>query len=127
MRTQFSDEALAILNAMPLNPTATYRYEHLSGGFVWSDELPRGWTSDCEAVWEGDLYRYLIHFRAQITLGKQDLGEHPLWRQLETHAPNWPGLVPERRSARMRKRLLAAERLADRCYRKMFDEGECDL
>lgn len=47
----FSEAALAILDAMPVDPNATYQYEHLSGGFIWSDEFPPiGSSVEREAV-----------------------------------------------------------------------------
>ena len=116
--TTFSDAALALLDAMPLDPNATYSYEHLSGGFVWSDEFPRISTPEWNIVSHDDLYRHLWHIRRLITLGDTDLESLPLWQQLVNHAPSWPGLLPERRTGRIVKRLRAAVRLAERCYNK---------
>jgi hypothetical protein len=119
-----SGKALEILNAMPLDPNATHAYEHLSGGMLWSDEFPDVGSRDWEAVSVGFLYRFLIAARRDITIGAASPRFQELWRLVETHSPNWPGLRPERRSEGMRKRLLAAERLAKRCYEKTFDGEE---
>lgn len=122
--TQFTDAALAVFDRMPFDPAATYAYEHLAGGFVWTDEFPPVSSDNWKSLSHDDLYRFVIHIRRSITLGNEELLSLPLWRQLEQHAPHWPGLRPERRTGRIRKRLLAAERLAERCYDKLFDEPE---
>ena len=120
----FSDQALAILNALPVDPDATYAYEHLSGGFMWTDEFPPLRSADWKIVRHDYIYRYLINMRRCITLGDSALESTPLWLQVVNNAPDWPGLLPERRTGRIVKRLLAAERLAHRCYERM--EDECD-
>ncbi len=120
----FSDAALAILDALPVDPNATYAYEHLSGGFYWSDEFPSFDSADWQIVRHDDLYRFLIRIRRCITLGDDSVESTPLWQQVMAHAANWPGLLPERRSGRIVKRLVAAERLADRCLKKL--EAEFD-
>ena len=116
------DAALRILNSMPFDPNATHFYEHLSGGMLWSDEFPTVGTPEWGAVSEGYLNRALIAARHDITLGESSPRFQRTWQQVEKHAPNWPGLRPERRSERMRKRLLAAKRLAAKCYEQMFDD-----
>ena len=124
--TQFSDAALAILDAMRHDPDATYSYEHLSGGFYWSDEFPPFDSADWKVVGHDYIYRYLIRIRRCITLGDTALESSPLWQQVSSLAPNWPGLLPERRSGRIVRRLRAAERMADRCLEKLeakFDEA----
>ena len=120
--TTFSDAALAVLDAMSVDPNATYSYEHLSGGFWWSDEFPRILSPEWGVVSHDYLYRYLLNFRRQITLGESEIESHPLWEQVVNHAPTWPGLLPERRAGRIVKRLRAAVRAAHRRYEKMGDE-----
>ena len=122
--TTFSDAAIAILNSMVVDPDATYSYEHLSGGFYWSDEFPPTDSPDWDIVGHDYLYRFLIRIRRCITLGDDSVAATPLWQQVLVDAPNWPGLLPDRRSGRIVKRLLAAERLADRCLAQL--EAECD-
>ena len=121
---KFSDEAIAILNAMPVDPDATYSYEHLSGGFMWTDEFPPLRSAEWKIVRHDYIYRFLINMRRCITLGDTSHESTALWQQMVNDAPNWPGLLPERRSGRIAKRLLAAERLVDRCLDKL--EAECD-
>ncbi len=117
--TLFSDAALAVLNGMAFDADAAYSYEHMSGGFVWSDEFPKLFTPDWTTVSHDYLYRYLIQFRRKITLGIANADDLPLWQQVIANAPNWPGLALERRTGRIVKRLEAAERAAARCYDKL--------
>ena len=117
--TSFSDSALAVLDGMPIDPCATYFYEHFSGGFIWSDEFPHLSSTEWGIVSHDYLYRVLIQFRRRITLGIADPETLPLWQQVFRHAPNWPGLALERRTGRIVSRLRAAERAAHRCYEKL--------
>lgn len=122
---QFSEQALAVLNALPFHANARFFYEHLSGGFVWSDDFPSIDSPEWTVVSHDCLYRYMIRIRRCITLGDMALESHPLWRQVVSGAPDWPGLKPDRRSARIAKKLRAAERIAERCYKKLSgDAGE---
>ena len=125
--TTFSDAAIAILNSMVVDPDATHSYEHLSGGFYWSDEFPPTNSPDWDVVGHDYLYRFLIRIRRCITLGDDSVAATPLWQQVLTDAPNWPGLLPDRRSGRVVKRLRAAERLADRCLEKLEAEFDGDV
>ncbi len=122
MVDQFSNAALRVFNSMLFDPNASYDYEHLAGGMLWSDELPTVGTPKWDAVSKGCLYRFLIAARHDITLGESSPRFQGIWQQVEKYAPHWPGLRPERRSERMRKRLLAAKRLAAKCYERMFDD-----
>ena len=115
---------LRILDAMPVDPSASHFYEQLSGGFLWSDEFPTGDPAKWEIVSHDYLYRWILHLRARITKGETELADFPLWQQLVENAPNWPGLHPERRSEEVRRRLFAAERLAERCYKRLEQEFE---
>lgn len=120
--TLFNDAALAVLDGMTCDPDATCFYEHLSGGFIWSDEFPKPFTPDWTTVSHDYLHRYLVQFRRRITLGLADAKELPLWQQVLANAPSWPGLAIERRAGRIVKRLLAAERAAKSCYDKLEQE-----
>ena len=122
MADQFSDAALQILNSMPFDPNATYAFEHMSGGMIWSDELPDFGSPEWETMSNGFQYRFLIAARHDITLDEPSPRFEELWQQVENRAPNWPGLHPERRGVRMRKKLRAAKRLAAKCYERMFDK-----
>jgi hypothetical protein len=124
MTSQFSDAALEVLSRMSFDPNASYGYEHLSGGFIWSDEFPPLSSPNWHTVSEGYLCRFLVAARHDITLGEAQPRFYPLWQQVLEFAPNWPGLRPERYSSeRIQKRLLAAKCLASRCYDRMFDDS----
>ncbi|KLU05953.1 hypothetical protein RISK_001804 [Rhodopirellula islandica] len=111
---------------MVVDPNATYSYEHLSGGFWWSDEFPPDDSPDWETVGHDYLYRSLIRIRRCITLGDDSAATVPLWQQVLTDSPNWPGLCPDRHTGRIVKRLLAAERLSDRCLAQLEAESAGD-
>jgi hypothetical protein len=119
----FSAAALAVLDRRPFDPAARARYEIMSGGLMWPDEFPRPGTPEWEAVSPNWVYRYLIAYRASITLGEERPAFRPVWEQVVRHAPHWPGLRAERRGERARRRLLAAKRRADRC----LDELEAEI
>ena len=52
------------------------------------------------------MYRFLIAARHDITFSKPLPRFQGIWQHVENHAPNWPGLRPERRSERMRNGFL---------------------
>jgi hypothetical protein len=111
----FSPAALAILDRQQYDPVAKGSYELLSGGLIWSDELPRSGTPDGAIVRALSAYRFLFASRASITLDEKCPKFRPVWEQVLQGAPIWPGLRPDRRGERARKRLLAAQRREDKC------------
>ncbi|GAB5406713.1 MAG: hypothetical protein Aurels2KO_49440 [Aureliella sp.] len=116
---KFTDEAIAILGALQADPDADYSYDHLSGGFLWTDEFPPIDSSAWTIVKHDYIYRFLLRMRRCITLGDTAIEQTPLWQQMINDAPNWPGLLLERRSGRIVKRLIAAERIANTCLDKL--------
>jgi hypothetical protein len=123
----FSPAALAILNGQQYDPAAKGSYELFSGGLMWPDETPDHGAPGRELLSLGLVYRYLIAYRADITLGEGRAEFRPVWEQVVQHAPNWPGLRPERRGEQARRWLLAAKRRADRCLDELerrFDEEQ---
>jgi hypothetical protein len=120
----FTTAALAVLDSQQYDPEAKGSYELMSGALVWSDELPK--LSEAWAVVaQGDIWRFLVAYRASVTLGKEQVAFRAVWEQVVQHAPNWPGLRPERRGDKARRRLLAAKRRSDRCLdelQRKFDE-----
>lgn len=106
----FSDAALAVLDQMPFDSTARGRFELMSGGLMWADEFPPPGSAEWEVVRAEWVYRYLIAFRRALTLGEERDELRPVWEQVTRHAPNWPGLRPERRGERAARRLRAAIR-----------------
>jgi hypothetical protein len=110
----FSDEALAVLDQLSFDPAACGQFEWLSGGLMWADEFPPLGTPERQAMSQAGAVGCLLAARAAVTLG-QDSGFLPVWEQVARHAPNWPGLRPERRGEAALRRLRAALRRQDRC------------
>ena len=98
---------LNLLDALELDPSATVHYEWLSGGLVWSDELPRDEAAR-RVVTRSHAFKYVLAYRASVTVGKERAEFRPHWEQVQTHAPHWPGLQPDRRNDEARSRLLAS-------------------
>jgi hypothetical protein len=115
----FSDAALAILDRMPFDVEARGSFEIMSGGLIWPDEFPRPGTDAWAAIAPGWLYRFLIAYRASITLHPAQAKPYELWQQVVQHAPNWPGLRPERRGEQARRRLRAALRRQAKCLAEL--------
>jgi hypothetical protein len=112
----FTPEALAVLDRQPYDPAAKGRYELMSGGLIWGDEFPELGSAERQSISAGDVWRFLVAYRASITLGdKEWVALRPLWEQVVREAPNWPGLRPERWGEKARKRLLAARRRQAAC------------
>ncbi len=113
---RFSEDGLTVLDRQAYNPEARSGYDMLSGGLMWPDEFPRFGSPEWEAIAPNYPYRYLIAYRAAITLGEERAEFRPVWEQVARHAPNWPGLHPERRGSRAKRRLLAAKRRQAHCF-----------
>jgi hypothetical protein len=111
----FSTATLAVLDRMPFDPAARGRFEVMSGGLLWPDEFPRPGTPEWGIVSPHWVYRYLLAYRVSITLGEERAELRPVWEQVARHAVNWPGLRPERRGERARRRLQAALRRQGKC------------
>src|SRR5207253_849591 len=102
----FSAAALAVLNHRPYDPVAKGQYELMSGGLIWGDEFPKPGTPERDLVMPAWGYRYLIAYRAALTLGEERAEFRPVWEQVLREAPDWPGLRADRRGGKARKRLL---------------------
>ena len=111
----FSARGLAVLNRQVFDPAARGHYEFLSGGLMWPDEFPRPGTAEWAEIAPGHAYRFLLACRAAITLGVARADSAPIWDQVMRGAPDWPGLRPERRGDRARRRLQAGFRIRDKC------------
>ena len=122
----FSKKAIQILNNMEFDKDATYFFEVMSGGFLWSDEFPDSESSDWKDFQHDYIYRYLLALRRQIMLEREGKQQHPLWIQVTTKAPNWPGLRHERLTGRIVRRLRAAIRKSNYEIEKAFEECEDD-
>jgi hypothetical protein len=115
----FTEFALTILNCLPFDPQARGRFEYLSGGLVWADEFPPHGSPEWTVIEPGYLYRHLLAYRASITLAQEYATSHELWEQVAEHAPNWPGLRPERRGEQAKRRLQAALRVQEKCFAEL--------
>ncbi len=115
----FSEAGLSILNRQVYNPEARAGYDVMSGGLMWPDEFPPFGPVAWAMVSPNHVHRYLIAYRAAITLGEERAEFRPVWDQVVRHAPNWPGLHTERRGERARRRLLAAKRREARCLAEL--------
>jgi hypothetical protein len=111
----FSAAALAVLDRQPFDPTARGSYEMMSGGLIWRDEFPEYGSPEWQLVATDWVYRYLIGYRASITLGEERAELRPVWGQVVQGAPNWPGLREERRGDNARRRLSAARQSSRLC------------
>ncbi len=59
----------------------------MSGGFLWSDEFPERNSKEWLVVGHDDIYRYLLAVRREVTLGRTERENHPLWQQVIKEAP----------------------------------------
>jgi hypothetical protein len=120
----FSDAALAVLDRMSFDPAARGKLEVMSGGLMWPDEFPRPGARQWEPLQPGCLYRFLLAYRALITLNPEHAQAFDLWEQVVRDAPNWPGLRAERRGEAARNRLRAALRRFDKCLAESESDPE---
>src|SRR5438105_8031694 len=104
----FSTDALAVLNKMLFDPTACGSFELMSGGLIWSDEFPPPGAPGWAAISPNWVSRFLLAYRASITLGEERAELRPVWDQVVKQAANWPGLRPERRGVPALRLLKAA-------------------
>ncbi len=113
-----SATTLRLLDGMVCNSLAKAGYDIMAGGLVWPDEFPPFGDPAGREVWRGYLPRFLVAYRASLTLGeaRTELRElRELWDQVSRDAPHWPGLREDRRGEKARARLLAARRRDQIC------------
>jgi hypothetical protein len=84
------------------SPAATRSAELMSGGFMWSDEMPARWYFDPDY---GYTFRFLIGFRASLIRGEPMEGLRPIWDEVRRLCPQWPGFRPERSDPALREEL----------------------
>lgn len=111
-------EALALLECDPdLDPV----YEGFSDSLIWLDEINSEFEEACRPILPeaGSVIRSLWAYRASVVRGSADSRFERLWAEMESNYPNWPGLLPDRRSTRWRAHLeIQAEEFLRAC-----DEG----
>jgi hypothetical protein len=109
------------LRGVRYDPKAERSYELMSGGFVWSDEYPAGFTFTV-----GDFaFRFLVGYRASLIRGAPREELRSVWDAVLAGCPDWPGFRPERRSTdlvteldRASKRMMRSVDALDRACRK---------
>jgi len=116
----FSDAALAILDRMPFDARAVPVYDMISGGLHWHDEFPKPPDPAWEIVRAGWAFRFLLGYRASLTIAKERPELRLPWQQVVELAPRWPGLRPERVGDAPRQLLLVAKRRDERCLAKLL-------
>jgi hypothetical protein len=62
----------------------------LSGGLVWSDEIPK------EEIGDQLMFRYLVKWRTDMIQQAVHPDVLQYWKAAKTAFPNWPGFLPER-------------------------------
>jgi hypothetical protein len=120
----FSANALAVLDRMPFDPAARGSFEQMSGGLIWPDEFPPPGSPGWAVISPNWVYRFLLAYRASITLGEERAEFRPVWDQVVQQAANWPGLRPERRGEPALRRLRAALRRQDKCLAELESQME---
>jgi hypothetical protein len=112
---------IEVFHGLRYDPQAKRSYELMSGGFVWSDEYPAGFS------WgTGDFaLRFLVGYRASLVRGAPREELRSVWDAVLAGCPDWPGFRPERRSTdlvgeldRASKRMMRSVDALDRASRK---------
>lgn len=112
------------LRALSYDLGAVRSYEMMSGGFIWSDELPP--SDRYSEARDGDYaLRFLFGYRASLIRGRPDESLRPVWDAVLAACPSWPGFRPERCSGSLAPELeqegKRAMRRLDR-YSRVLDK-----
>jgi hypothetical protein len=94
------------LRRLRADPQATRQFEMMSGGFLWSDEKPAGY-SDAAADYA---LRRLLAYRASLVRGRPREELASTWEAVLAACPEWPGFLPERRSPALAEELDRASK-----------------
>lgn len=73
------------------DPTASVKYEIMSGALIWSDETNT--ETPIYVIWA---LRQLFAYRTQLMLNNSE-PDNEFWNQCVGLFPNWIGFLPERR------------------------------
>ena len=92
------------LRGLTVDPSATRHFEMMSGGFLWSDEKPAGY-SDSAADYP---LRHLLAYRASLVRGQPREELRSVWDAVLAACPQWPGFLPERCSPALAEELERA-------------------
>ncbi len=97
------DKIAPKLNQLREDPNARVHYELMSGGLVWSDELP-SW--DQLETGESHCLRAVWRFRSSLIMGTPEEKHRASWERAQEVFPDWPGFLPQRRSAIWRETFM---------------------
>src|SRR5437016_3174312 len=85
-----------LLNQLSLSADAECFYEWLSGGLLWTDEIP-----DLSSV-PPDTFQALrgvLWYRTALILGEPEKRDQALWPKMESLFPGWSGLAQAQENA----------------------------
>src|SRR5262249_25832570 len=85
-------EFAQVLDGLKFDENAKRMYEYLSGGFLWSDEMPHDSPHESATT----LIKALTAYRASLILNEERSEFKGLWDEARGRFPNWPGFRPER-------------------------------
>lgn len=85
-----------LLSCSP-EPKPKRQFDIMSGGFIWSDEIPE--NTPTPIVWR---LRPIFGHRAAVSLGNDTSDYEDDWRRLQELCPGWPGFIAERSSTKLR-------------------------
>ena len=97
---------IEVLRGCRHDPDAKRSYELMSGGFVWSDEYPSGFSF----ATDDSAFRFLVGYRASLIRGAPREELRSVWDAVLAGYPDWPGFRPERRSTDLVVELDAASK-----------------
>jgi hypothetical protein len=103
------------LRRLTVDPSATRHFEMMSGGFLWSDEKPAGY-SDAAADYS---LRHLLAYRASLVRGQPREELRSVWDAVLAACPQWPGFLPERRSPALADELERASKSSMRSLERL--------
>jgi hypothetical protein len=76
------------MDGLARDPNARLSYDLLSGGLIWSDEVPN------EPIGDMLMFRYLLKWRTDIILEKVHPDVWQYWSAAKSAFPKWPGFAP---------------------------------
>jgi hypothetical protein len=83
------------LKVLKKDDNAAPFFDHMSGGFIWSDEKLRRLN-----VKEMGCMRAVFRYRTSLIVQEADLRFESLWHELRKRFPDWIGFDPARCSPR---------------------------
>lgn len=97
-----SPQLVREIRSLKYDSNATYKFEHTSGGLIWSDEINQPIMLMLLQS-ENYLYRFLLAYRASLISGSENTEIRPLWEKMSELFPDWPGFRKERCHERLKE------------------------